>query len=386
MSRPLRFAAFVAALFALAVYATQPAPASASLGGAPSPASFTYQPGGAAAPGVYTSWSSLYAAASRVRCPVVVVDGSASGGNATVPTGTYDFDCWTIISNNAADLTFSDGAHVSLCYSMAIDFGATMQIGVTSSPTFTSPAGCNPQIILRGTSYLWTTAGATQPLILATGGSYYSIVSAEPAGIGTSGSGPLMEVDDGGTGDILLGAGAYLGASSLAGVGTYAVTFPAAADATISGTQPDAGGLILWYTGPVTTAAFGASAGLTTASAQNIPPSATATTLVSADNLGILTTAQGSCNNFYVSYTGSSSNVSGQTVSFQCARNGSNVSGLGVSGLATTAGVHSYDTAAAEAGAQCLSARGDIWICHMTNSAPLSAVLTDITVAIGPTQ
>jgi hypothetical protein len=77
---------------------------------------FVYQPGGAAAGNVYTSWSLLVAAVNAVAgIKTVLIDASFVGGNAHVPAGSWSVDNWNICGSTGTDgsvqtLTFDSGA------------------------------------------------------------------------------------------------------------------------------------------------------------------------------------------------------------------------------------------------------------------------------------
>lgn len=382
------FAVFCAALFGIAssTWAVGQSPVSRAY--PPSAetlpgAAYIFQPGGTAnaAAGVYTTWATLYAAAAKVRCPFVGIDSSISA--ATVPSGSYTFDCWTLSSvstPNFSTLTFADGALVTLNVNLVVDGGLTIQTAATTAPTFSTPGASFPAIFLRGGSYMWNTSAATQPFVRAPPGGFVEIYGGEgsiievPPGGGT---GTIVDVGDGGTGLVTLTENGNLGPYSLSGAGKLQVTWPQIA-ASVHASQ-DAG-TILWYGGPPATATFAAASSLTgSTAAQNIPPSGTVTVLSSTDNLGTSIAALGAIGNLNCSFTGSASNTLGQTAAFAVFRNGSAVTGLSTSGTATTALAHA---AAASLASSVLTSPNDYINVRLT-TGNLVGALTDVMCVVG---
>lgn len=347
-------------------------------------AALIFQPGGTpnAAVGLYTTWATLYTAASAVTNPVVIVDSSK--GAATVPAGSYTIDGWTLTSSSSggfSTLTFADGAApVIAAANLMIAGGLTVQTAATSAPTFTIANGAFPSVIMQGGSFLWNTSAATQPLFRIASGGFLNIYAGDGSVIEVppgGGTGSIVDVASGGTAVVTLVENGTLGANCITGAGTAQITFPPIPG--IVHTQNDAGN-VLWESGPATTATFSAAASLTASTAaQNIPPSGTTTVLASADNLGTIVGGQGVIADLYVSFTGSASNSGGQTAAVQCYRNGSAITGLATSGTATTTGVKTAHVALAN---PIVYNGGDVMTCRLTTGSLIGA-LTDITVAIG---
>lgn len=127
-------------------------------------------------------------------------------------------------------------------------------------------------------------------------------------------------------------------------------------------------------------AAFSAQASLTNAAAQNVPPSALATSLT--DTLGVLVLRPGCViTRMRVRFTGDVLNIGGQTITVQLLNNGvAHASGV-IAGIATTAGAL---TGAVDFAATPLApVVGDVLRVTITPSGALTAVVTDVMVAVG---
>lgn len=134
---------------------------------------------------------------------------------------------------------------------------------------------------------------------------------------------------------------------------------------------------------PLNKGLFYCAASLTNAAAQYMPPSALATTLTA--NTGILVTMGGTnqsvISGFRVRFTGDAANGAGQTVTFQILQNGVAVASGVSTALATTAGVKTDSVSLATS--PITLSDGDRIAITLTPSAGLTAVLTDISVALG---
>jgi len=117
-----------------------------SSGGSGQTYSYVLQPGGTAGGNVYTSWSTLYAAASAVKGGArVVVDDSL--GAVHITTGSWNIDQWTFAT--PASFTNANGGTI-----INVDDGATFTFGTMT---------LGPWI------YMVAASATTSPVTLATG-------------------------------------------------------------------------------------------------------------------------------------------------------------------------------------------------------------------------
>ena len=346
---------------------------------------FVFWPGGIADPAtsVYTDWTSLYVAASAVTNPTVIVDDSA--GAAEVPSGTWTVDGWTLESgsNDWATLYFADGALMVLHNNLIVDQGLTLETEATSAPTFTALPGYYPTIFFRGASYVWNTSATAAPFFYAPSGSFLYIFVGEASvfeslGAYHGGGYPLVQTDLGGFSLLTFGDQTTMGPQVLSGPGRYQITWTQVTSAVYS-YQPGASA-IGWYSGPAITAAFGASASLVgTTAPQGLSPGSGPTTTTST-GLGVVLMRGGVIGDLAVRFAGDAANVAGQTAEVECARNGGPIgTGLSVSGLPTTAGLH---TGWASLPLTVYYDPEDVVACSLTTGS-LSAPLTSIMVTLG---
>lgn len=345
-------------------------------------ATFVFLPGGTANPsaGVYTTWATLYAAAHAVRNPTVIVDSTS--GSPTVPAGSWTLSNWTFTTNTYATLVFADNALCTVAYNLWIEGGLNFQTAATTAPTFTVAASAFANVFVEHDSIVSNTPAATQPFFRQATGGFLTFWVSDTSFLGYygNGAGTMVDVPSGGNAYVWLDQSSSLLPSTLSGAGLIKVLWaPSLQASSISSTQSATN--IVWLSGPATTASFSAAASLTaSAAAQNIPPSGTATVLASADNLGVMVGGTGVVSRLYVSFTGSASNIGGQTAAVSCFLGGVAMTGFTVSGLATTAGVHAGNINVAAA--PIFYPAGSIFTCRLTTGS-LTGALSDITVALG---
>jgi hypothetical protein len=125
---------------------------------------------------------------------------------------------------------------------------------------------------------------------------------------------------------------------------------------------------------------FGANASLVNAAAQNIPPGSQTATILADTVLGIQTgPGGGTLSTLYIQFTGSVSNIAGQTVTFTLSKTttgGVTTTMTTSSAIAATSGVHRLTVSSfTVSGAY---AAGDVLTLSLTPSALLTAALTDV--------
>jgi hypothetical protein len=123
---------------------------------------------------------------------------------------------------------------------------------------------------------------------------------------------------------------------------------------------------------------FSANASLTTGVAQNIPPGNAATTSSSDLVIGEIATAPGILSSLAAQFTGSGSNVGGQTATFQVLLNGAPITGAASAALATTAGNKTSQVQFPPVP----YVPGGIITIQITPSAGLTAALTDVMASV----
>ncbi len=131
---------------------------------------------------------------------------------------------------------------------------------------------------------------------------------------------------------------------------------------------------------PLNKGSFAADATAVTAAAQYIPVGGALTKTATGAGL-VVTSDQTIIGQFRLRFTGSGSNVGGQTATFQLSKNGTPITSATSAAIPTTAGVQSANVDFSAAGFSV--ADGDLIQCTLTPSATLTAVLTDISVSLG---
>lgn len=345
----------------------------------PALTAFTYQPGGTASEGVYPTWAALSAAASVAANPTVIFDGTYSAGVLTIPAGTWAVDgqTWTQrlapgTSPGYVTVSLPEGAHLTLAGTWILDTGITVQSTATATPTMTLGASQFPVIMIRGSAFIQATGA---PGFISGPSGVFLYMGVDEGGAINAAGGPVITLASGGSAVIIVDYYASIDANMLAGAGSYDVAFVTGAGNAVVATQTATN--ITWFSTTHTTANFAAGTTLTATGAQNIPPSGTTTS--ASDGLGVLVTTASVAARIYVSFTGSSLNVAGQTASVTCSGSGA-VGALGtVSGIATTAGAHAAHTNITPV----YYPVGTVFTCAITNSAGLTGALTDLMVTIG---
>lgn len=181
-------------------------------------ATFYYQPGGIASSSLFTTWSSLYTAASAVNGPVfVIVDDSISSAHIT-SGGPYNLDEWTIIwkSNDvgAGTLTVDTGATFSFKFLNIV--GLFFQNSNTSTPcTINDASGFfYLSIYGDGPELLSTTSAA---LLRLQAGTF--VIQTQNGTLG-DGNHPVLTVDTGKNAGLLIYQKSVIAAHALTGAGT----------------------------------------------------------------------------------------------------------------------------------------------------------------------
>jgi len=194
---------------------------------------FTYQPGGTAGAGIYTTWAAVYAAAAAVAylCPTIVVD--ASRGTPTVTAGTWDISNMTILGNGAfPTLEIADGGHFTgdgyWFSNLELNSKATSAAVVTVSTSVL--------VTLENGAIIGTDATSTKPFFSsAAGGSLLLTmgIQGELAGFAAA---PVISTAAGGTAQVVAGQFSVISANALSGSGVITVDL-LDASVTLSATQ-----------------------------------------------------------------------------------------------------------------------------------------------------
>jgi len=155
---------------------------------------FTFQPGGTAAPNRYTTWGATFAAASRLGylAPTIAVDGSL--GTPTVPAGTYVLPAGLTIrslyTNSNFTLNVANGAHFVVTDNVRFD-DIVINNQNTTSPCVAVTSTIS--VIVENLAALQSDPVATKALFSFTGTASFSefLVSTQSALIGSS-SAPII--------------------------------------------------------------------------------------------------------------------------------------------------------------------------------------------------
>jgi hypothetical protein len=130
---------------------------------------------------------------------------------------------------------------------------------------------------------------------------------------------------------------------------------------------------------------WGANASLVNAAAQNIPPGSQTAAILADAVLGIQTgPGGGTLTSLFLQFTGSASNIAGQTVTFTLTKTtlgGTTTTMTVSSAIATTSGIHRLTVSAFTVSG--VYAAGDVLTLQMTPSALLTAALTDVMAGAG---
>lgn len=111
---------------------------------------FTFQPGGVAGNGVYTTWPALYADLSAVKVPTTVFIDNRIVSPAVIPVGIYDMTLTSISGITPSDidsstLQFANGA----VFTKPISFSYLILESTSASPVMNYNAGLDDALIFN---------------------------------------------------------------------------------------------------------------------------------------------------------------------------------------------------------------------------------------------
>ena len=200
---------------------------------------FVFQPGGVAGGNVFTTWAALMAAAA-LSLGAKWVEYDNTLGACHITAGTWNIDLFTFSP------AFSNGTNRNLI----VDVGVVLNfVTVTSyNVAWVNNATATPCIVPNTASQSWRMSSGTlscgvgaAPMFDCQNGGTLSVTCQVSAQLST-GSGPSIQCDAGGTTVVRLTDFSILQASALTGGGTISVQF--ADSATVSQTQPGAVGAL----------------------------------------------------------------------------------------------------------------------------------------------